>query len=155
MIRSRVLIFCPYLVSVLFADLVSGLEHPVAAHFVEPVPVDEASCRLQAAGAMPDLGRLVLRTDPVLHAGGMVIKGMYYGQTMDRPSDLVAFRLGCSGVLAQRPFLVLDFRTGIYLLDADGDGCADATGLLAGDAIDPVEFLPALSPTRAVCATAF
>ena len=61
---------------------------------------------------MPDLGRLALRTDPVLHAGDMVIKGMYYGQTMDRPSDLIAFRLGCSGVLAQRPFLVLEFQDG-------------------------------------------
>jgi hypothetical protein len=155
MIRSCAFIFCPYMLSVLFADVASGLEHPVATHFVEPVPVDEASCRLQAAGVMPDLGRLVLRTDPVLHAGGKVIKGMYYGQTMDRPSDLVAFRLGCSGVLAQRPFLVLDFRTGIYLLDADGDGCADAAGLLADDAIDPVDFLPAISPVGEACAAVF
>ena len=104
---------------------------------------------------MPNLGRLVLRTDPVLHATGNVIKGLYYGQSRDGPNVLVAFRLGCSGMLAARPFLVLHFRDGAYLLDSDGDGCADGAGVLTGGEIDPIDFLPAIAPAGAACAHGF
>ena len=139
----------------LFTLLDSCQGHAGAVDFIEPIHIGEATCRSRAEGTMPDLGRLVLRTDPALHASGNVIKGMYYGRSIAGPNDLVAFRVGCLGILARRPFLVLDFRTGMYVLDADGDGCADGAGMLPDGEIDPVEFLPAISPIQAMCAPAF
>jgi hypothetical protein len=104
---------------------------------------------------MPDLRALVLRTDPRVHARGAVVKGMYYARSGAGPNDLVAFRLGCGGVLEARPFLVLDFRTGGYLLDAAGDGCADGTGVLPGGEVDPADFLPAPVRGRFACAVGY
>ncbi len=61
------------------------------------------------------------------------------------------FQMGCAGMLDPRPFLEFEFRTGIYLLDQDGDGCTDGAGLLDSAEIDPVEFLPALPVARRSC----
>ena len=76
---------------------------------------------------------------------------MYYARAADGPDDVVAFLLGCGGLLDPRPFQVFEFATGAFLLDADGDGCADGAGILL-DKIDPAEFLPALSRLRPGCA---
>jgi hypothetical protein len=129
----------------------AGASEPYGGAYVEPVPVDSSICSSRAMRPMPDLARLRLRTDSVLHAAGEVIKGMYYAHVADGPNDLVAFRLGCGGVLDARPFLVFDFASGLFLLDGDGDGCADGAGQLL-DEIDPAEFLPALSRSRSGCA---
>jgi hypothetical protein len=129
----------------------TNLARPAVETFAEPAHVDEVVCRSRGARAMPDLGRLVLRTDALLHAGGDVIKGMYYGRSSDGPNDLVAFRLGCAGVLDPRPFLVFKFAAGAFLLDADRDGCADGAGVLSNE-IDPADFLPALTGSWPGCA---
>ena len=100
---------------------------------------------------MHDLHALFLRTDPLLESSGRAIKGLYYASRADGPNELVVFRMGCTRLLDPRPFLEFEFRTGIYLLDQDGDGCTDGAGLLASGEIDPVEFLPALPVARRSC----
>ena len=118
----------------------------------EPVHVSDAVCLRQVgARAMPDLALLRLQTDPRVHAGGFLIKGMFYSRTQQGPPDAVAFRLGCAAMLDARPFLVLDFTSSVLFLDSDADGCIDAAEVLPEAEIDPADFLPALPAQRREC----
>ena len=139
------------LVVILFTSAAGAWE------FAEPGHRD-AACQRNAFGrAMPDLGRLALRTDPRLHAGGFLIKGMYYGPIAGGPHELLAFRLGCAGRLDPRPFLVVELASWTVLIDGDGDGdgCVDDTAIEWGGEVDPVDYLPALPPARLACGPRF
>lgn len=108
-------------------------------------------CDQNAEQPMPELSRLYLRTDPRVRTTGRAIKGLYYATRSDGPNQLVAFLMVCAGRLASRPFLLFEFDTGTFLLDANGDGCVDGVGVLAQKEIDPVEFLSALPTGRRFC----
>ncbi len=118
---------------------------------VDAAPVPAATCAERAALPMPDLRGYALRGDPRVHVGGKVIKGLYYSERGDGPNDLVAFRLACFLAMEPRPFLVLDFRTDEYALDADRDGCADRTGRVPSGEIDPADFLAEVEGWGAYC----
>ena len=119
---------------------------PIAAETIGNIECNEVNKK-----AMPDLQTLYLRTDPHLRSTGRVIKGLYYATRPEGPNKLVAFLIGCAEVLDPRPFLLFDFDTNTYLLDAEGDGCVDGAGVLVSGEIDPVEFLPALPEMRRIC----
>ncbi len=100
---------------------------------------------------MPDLRGHVLRSDPRIHAGGKLIKGLYYSERADGPNDLVAFRLACFLAMEPRPFLIFDFRSLEYALDADRDGCAEETGRAPAPEIDPADFLGQVAGWATYC----
>ena len=110
------------------------------------------ACDHNAEQPMPELHRLYLRTDPRVRTAGRAIKGLYYATRSDGPNQVVAFVMACAGRLGSPPFLLFEFDTGAFLLDADGDGCVDGAGVLARGEIDPVEFLSALPAARRYCA---
>lgn len=126
---------------------------PIGTGFDAPDAAPNPACGEIGAKAMPDLRHLHLRTDPRLRSRGRVVKGLYYAARPDGPNELVAFSLACDGRMDSRPFLLFEFDTGAYLLDADGDGCADGVGVLPRGAIDPVEFLPELTTAQRSCAS--
>jgi hypothetical protein len=100
---------------------------------------------------MPDLDALVLRSKPRVWATGRLIKGLYYSEAPNEPYALAAFYPACDQRLEQKPFLVMDFRFSQFLLDANRDGCADATGRLPAPEIDPADFLPAVDGAEELC----
>lgn len=116
-------------------------------------PIDASACDALGKKAMSNLAAMHQRTDPKVHAGGTIVKGIYYSIRPDGPNDLVAFWVGCAGVLDGKPFLVFEFPSNNYYFDSDGDGCTDGAGVAAGGAIDPVDFLPALPTDRRNCAS--
>lgn len=124
---------------------------PIGTGFDAPDATPNPACGEIGAKPMPDLRHLHLRTDPRLHSGARAVKGLYYAAQADGPNQLVAFSLACAGRMDSRPFLLFEFDTGAYLLDADGDGCADGVGVLPRGAIDPMEFLPELTTARRSC----
>lgn len=109
-------------------------------------------CRHKGGTNLPDFRALHSRTNPALHAAGLVIKGIYFAREAGGPNELVLFWLGCDGRLESGPFLSFEFATAVYLLDLDGDGCADGAGSLASGEIDPGDFLASLPPSRRECA---
>ena len=115
----------------------------------QPAGVD---CRDKNGAGLPNFRAMQSRTNPALHSTGLVIKGRYFARDAGGPNELVLFWLGCDGRLEGGPFLSFDFATGAYLLDLDGDGCADGAGTMASGEIDPGDFLTALPPTRRECA---
>lgn len=109
-------------------------------------------CREKGSANLPDFRAMHSRTEPALHAAGLVIKGRYFASDVDGPNELVLFWLGCDGRIEGEPFLSFEFATGAYLLDLDGDGCADGAGSMASGEIDPGDFLATLPSWRRDCA---
>jgi hypothetical protein len=100
---------------------------------------------------MPDLNALLLRSNPRVFAAGRLIKGLYYSETPKGLNAVAAFYMACDRILEQKPFLMMDFRSSRFFLDADRDGCVDATGTLALPEIDPADFLPAVDGAEELC----
>jgi hypothetical protein len=101
---------------------------------------------------MPDLNALLLRSNPRVFATGRLIKGLYYSETpKGLLSAMAAFYIACDRLLERKPFLMMDFRSSRFFLDADRDGCVDATGTLALPEIDPADFLPAVDGAEELC----
>jgi len=131
------------------AGLIGADQHDA---FAEPQPRSDSFCgKRRAVRTMPALREMVRRTDPQVQSGGKVIKGMYYAMAAEGHNDLVAFRLACHGQLEPWPFLVFDFRTGEYFLDADRDGCADEAGHQPELEVDPVDFLHRIDDAARYC----
>ena len=100
---------------------------------------------------MPDLNALILRSSPRVFATGRVIKGLYYTETPKGLNAMAVFYMACDQLLEQKPFLIMDFRSGQFFLDGNRDGCVDATGTLALPEIDPADFLPAIDGAEELC----
>jgi hypothetical protein len=52
----------------------------------------QADCGAINRAAMPNLGALHIRTEPLLHTNSRTIKGLYYANRPDGPNDLVVWR---------------------------------------------------------------
>ena len=101
--------------------------------------------------AHADLNALVLRSRPRVFETGRLIKGLYYSETPKGLNVMAGFYMACDLLLEQKPFLMMDFRSGQFFLDDDRDGCVDATGTLALPDIDPADFLPAVDGADEIC----
>jgi hypothetical protein len=101
--------------------------------------------------AMPDLNGLNLRSSPRVRAMGRLIKGIYYSDTLNGPHTLAAFFIACDQLLEPKPFLVMDFPSHRFFFDRDRDSCADATGLMSRQNIDPADFYPAVDRAHEIC----
>jgi hypothetical protein len=121
-----------------------GLARPL--HY----PSSLQSCRL-GRQPMPNLSALLLRSNPRVFAAGRLIKGLYYSETPKGRNAVVAFHMACDRLLERKPFLMMDFRSSRFFLDADRDGCVDTTGTLALPEIDPADFMPAVDGAEELC----
>jgi hypothetical protein len=112
-----------------------------------------ASTQSCSAGkrSMPNLSGLALRSNPQVYSAGRVIKGLYYSQTSTGPHDVAAFHLTCERHLEPMPFLVVDFLSRQFFLDANRDGCVDAAGTLPLPEIDPADFYPLVDGREDSC----
>jgi hypothetical protein len=113
-------------------------------------PSSLQSCRL-GRQPMPNLGALLLRSNPRVFATGRLIKGLYYSESLKGRNAVAAFHMACDRHLERKPFLMMDFRSSRFLLEADRDGCVDATGTLTLPEIDPADFLPAVNGAEELC----
>ncbi len=64
---------------------------------------------------------------------------------------MAAFYMVCDRLVERKPFLMMDFRSGRFVLDDDQDGCVDAMGRLVLPEIDPADFLPAVDGAAELC----
>jgi hypothetical protein len=97
------------------------------------------------------LNVLLLRSNPRVFATGRLIKGLYYSEVPQGLNAMAAFYMACDGLLDRKPFLMVDFRSSQFFLDANRDGCADAAGTLPLPEIDLADFLPSVDGVEEFC----
>jgi hypothetical protein len=96
--------------------LAHTLRYPAASH----------SCR-SGQWLMPDLNGLIRRSSARVVATGRLIKGLSHSENSDGPNAVAAFYMACDRHLEQKPILMTDFRSSLFFLDCNRDGCVEAT----------------------------
>jgi hypothetical protein len=84
-------------------------------------------------------------------ATGRLIKGLYYSEAPSGQNAIAAFYMACDRLLERTPFLMMDFRSRLFFLDGNRDGCVDTTGTLPLAEIDPADFMPAVDGAGKYC----